>query len=73
MLIGRADAGESPRVPTVEPGRSLVWDLCADAIWASGRVPPQQAGHMTAFAPSRLLSLKPLALGGPSTHGTHVT
>jgi len=42
----------------------------AEPIWASGQVPRQQAGHMTAIAPFDFSCKSTLAPRGPSTHGT---
>jgi hypothetical protein len=52
MTIGRTDEPGTPLVPTAPRRRPLVWGWFADPIWASGRKPRQQAGHMTALEPS---------------------
>ena len=58
MTIGRSDERVNPWGPTAPRGRALVVVSFAEPIWASGHVPHQQAGHMTAIAPRPEYSAK---------------
>jgi hypothetical protein len=56
VVMGQRDPERMIRVRSTDP------------IRASGLVPRQQAGHMTASDPTKLNAEKTLARSGPSTH-----
>src|SRR5882724_8325343 len=69
MTIGRTDEPGTPLIATAHRCRPFVWGWFADPIWASGHMPRQQAGHMTALEPVvGFCCPPPLASEGPSTH-----
>src|SRR5258708_31140846 len=69
MTIGRPDEPGTPLIATAPQCRPFVWGWFADPIWASGHMPRQQAGHMTALEPVVGFCCPwPLASEGSSTN-----